>query len=284
MNATSNDKAARFRSLHEGTRPLALTNVWDVASAVVAEEAGASAVATTSAGVAWALGRPDGNQLDRARGTAVVSAIAAAVDVPVTVDVEGGYAASADGVGETVAVILDAGAVGINIEDGDRGPEELVARIVAARRAADAAGVPMFINARTDVFLAAVGSPDEQLAEALARADRYIEAGADGIFVPGASTAECIGALTAALPVPVNVMVGPGALSIDDLGRLGVARVSLGSSVAQAAYAVVQRAVEEMASSGTYGATAGAVDYGWLNDLIAGRRGNPIVGGGLSRV
>ena len=164
------------------------------------------------------------------------------------------------------------------------GRNSRAARIVTARRAADAAGVPMFINARTDVFLAAAGSPDERLAEALVRASRYVDAGADGIFVPGATTAECIGALTAEIPVPVNVMVGPGALSVDDLGRLGVARVSLGSSVAQAAYAVVQRTVEELASSGTYGATADALDYGWLNGLIAGRRGNPIAGGGLSRV
>lgn len=268
MNSTNAGNVLLFRSLHDPQRPLALSNAWDVASAVITEAAGAPAIATSSAGVAWSLGLPDGDRLDRARAVAVVAAIAAAVTVPVTADIEGGYADSAEGVADTVTDVLEAGAVGINLEDGSRTPAEASARIAAARRAADTAGVPIFINARTDVLLAGIGSLERQLTETLARAERYVSAGADGIFVPGAVAAESIAALTAGISVPVNVMVGPGALSVADLGRLGVARVSLGSSVAQAAYAVAHQAAKELAATGTYGAAVDALDYGLLNELF----------------
>lgn len=156
------------------------------------------------------------------------------------------------------------------MRDGARSTDDFAARIAAARRAADSAGVPLFINARTDVFLAGISAPEQRLTLTLARAARYIDAGADGVFVPGVVTAETIAALAAGIAAPLNVMVGPGSPRVADLGRLGVARVSLGSAVAQAAYAVVQRAAAELAGPGTYTATAGALDYAHIHGLVAG--------------
>lgn len=271
MNSTSVQKALLFHSFHDSQAPLALSNAWDVASALVAEAAGARAIGTTSAGVAWSLGLPDGDRLNRAGAVAVVSRIAAAVTVPVTADLEGGYAESPEGVAETVNGALEAGAVGINIEDGSRPPDEFAARVAVARRTADTAGVPMFINARTDVYLAGIGAPQHRLAETLARAERYVDAGADGVFVPGVVDADSIKALTAGISVPVNIMVAAGASSVGDLGRCGVARVSLGPGVAQAAYAVAQRVTQELVAAGTYGATSDALDFGTLNGLLAGQ-------------
>jgi 2-methylisocitrate lyase-like PEP mutase family enzyme len=262
-------RARRLHALHDPAAPLALANAWDVASARVVEAAGAPAVATTSAGVAWSLGLPDGDRLDRDALLAVVSRIAGAVAVPVTVDAEGGFAAEAADVATTVAGLLDAGAVGMNIEDGGRAPEELAARVAAARAAADRAGVALFVNARTDVFLRGLGAPEDRVAEAVARARRYVEAGADGIFVPGVADPATIAELAAAIPVPLNVMAVPGLPPVAELGRLGVARVSLGSSVAEAAYAVARRAAVELAGPGTYGVLADGVDYRELDALVA---------------
>ncbi|MFK0041321.1 isocitrate lyase/phosphoenolpyruvate mutase family protein [Paenarthrobacter sp. NPDC090517] len=268
MSFEHNQTAAHFRSLHTSHKPLALSNAWDVASAVITETAGATAVATTSAGVAWSLGLPDGDRLDRERAVAVVASIVNAVNVPVTADIEGGYSETPEGIATTVAEILEAGAVGINMEDGSRDPGEFCARISAARNAARSVGRDLFINARTDVFLAGAGTVEQQIAEVLARAEKYVEAGADGIFVPGASDAGTIAALTSGISVPVNVMVGAGSLNVGELGGLGVSRVSLGSSIAQAAYAVAQRATEELNTAGTYTRVAEAMDYGFLNGIM----------------
>lgn len=270
MTNSSAQSAQLFRSLHNAKHPLALSNSWDVASTLVAQSAGAQAIATTSAGIAWSLGLPDGDQLDRARAVAVIAAIAAAVQLPVTADIEGGLADSASDVATTVMAVLEAGAVGINIEDGPRSPAELAARIASARRTADDAGVSMFINARTDVFLASIGDPEQRLAETITRAARYADAGADGIFVPGVDDAETIAALAEGIPVPLNILVGPGSLSVAELGSLGVSRVSLGSTVARAAYALAHRAAAELMRDGTYEATSGALSYGELNELLSG--------------
>ncbi|MHA7306865.1 isocitrate lyase/PEP mutase family protein [Arthrobacter sp. TMN-49] len=268
MNKTSNHKTTLFSSLHKAHQPLRLSNVWDVASALIAEAAGAQAIATTSAGVAWSLGIPDGNQLNRARAVDAVARIVKAVKVPVTADIEGGYADSPEGVSLTVTEILNAGAVGINIEDGNSTPEQFAEKIVAARKAANHLGMELFINARTDVFLFGNGTEEEQIEDALKRAGLYVNAGADGIFVPGASSGAVIGALVEGVSVPVNVMVGPGSLAVSELGRLGVARVSLGSGVAQAAYAIAHRAAAELFTVGTYDSVTDCLDYGTLNDLF----------------
>lgn len=268
MNTTST-RAATFHGLHDHrSRPLVLVNVWDAASARLVEDAGATAIATTSAGVAWSLGRPDGNTLTRAEAMDAVARIAASVSVPVTVDIESGYADDADGVARTVDAVLEAGAVGINIEDGRLHPEALADRIGAARRAAERAGVPLFVNARTDVHLAGLVDPERLLAETLERARRYRGAGADGVFVPGVRDVQTIRALVESIDGPVNVMAGPGSPTVAELARIGVARISLGSAVAQAAYAVVRQATAELRTTGTYDSLAGGVDYADLNALF----------------
>jgi len=264
-------KAALFHSLHVAGEPLVLANAWDAASAAVVAAAGAPAIATTSAGVAWSLGAPDGDALGRDEAIALVARVCAAVDVPVTADIESGFGSDAQEVAETVRAVIAAGAVGVNIEDALRGEAnplrdiaEQSARLAAARAAADAAGVRLFINARVDTYLAGAGGVEETVA----RAHAYLAAGADGVFVPGVVDPETIAALVAAIPAPLNILVGPGAPAVAELAGLGVARASLGSSIAQAAYALVQRAAEEAYGKGTYEAVSEAADYGLLNGLM----------------
>jgi 2-methylisocitrate lyase-like PEP mutase family enzyme len=273
------DKARLFRSLHTGDAVLRLPNAWDVASALLVEEAGAAAVATTSAGVAWSLGAADGDELDRDRAIDLIARVAAAVDVPVTADIESGFAADADGVGETIAGVVAAGAVGVNLEDSVQGGpaplrpvEEQAERVAAARRAADAAGVPLYINARTDIYLRGVGDPATRLPETLSRAAAYVAAGADGIFVPGVTDPAVLVELVKGIPVPLNVLAGPGAPSFDELAELGVARVSVGASIAAVAYALVRRSAQELLATGTYASLAGGVAYPELNALLKNRR------------
>lgn len=277
MTTTHQQHAAQLlHSLHRPGSPLVLPNAWDAASARIVADCGAAAVATTSAGVSWSLGAPDGDELDRDRALAVIARVAAAVTVPVTADIESGYAADPAGVARTVTGVLAAGAVGVNIEDARpagtsplRPVDEQCARIRAAREAADAAGVRLFVNARTDVFLRAVGDPADRLAETLRRAAAYRAAGADGIFVPGVADPETIGALVAGIDGPVNVLTGPGGLPVATLAGLGVARVSLGSALAEAAYGLVRRAATEALRSGSYDSLADAMGYGELNALLA---------------
>ncbi|MGW0933327.1 isocitrate lyase/PEP mutase family protein [Streptomyces sp. NPDC002644] len=264
--------AALFRSLHTPARPLALANVWDVAGARVVEAAGAPAIATTSAGVAWALGAADGDSVARDLVLDVLARIASAVAVPVTADIEGGYGQSPAEVGETVARVLDAGVVGVNIEDGTRPPGALAERIGAAREAADKAGVDLFVNARTDTYLFGLGDPATRLQDTLARARSYVDAGADGVFVPGVTDPEVVAELAAGLTVPLNVMAGPGAPTVAELGALGAARVSLGSGVAQAAYAAARRAALDLLGTGGYDSLDRAIDYPELNALFPATR------------
>jgi 2-methylisocitrate lyase-like PEP mutase family enzyme len=268
MTTAQQDKARLFRTLHSSTAPLALANAWDVASARIIEAAGAPAIATTSAGVAWSLGAPDGDALGRAQALGLITRIAAAVAVPVSADIEGGYGQDADGVEETAAGVIEAGAVGVNIEDGTRAPGELVERLGAVRRAADKAGAGLFVNARVDTYLLGLGDPETRLADTLDRARRYADAGADGVFVPGVADPDVIAALAADIPVPLNILAGPGTPTVAELGALGVARVSLGSAVAEAAYAVARRAATELAVSGGYTALAGGIPFPELNALL----------------
>ncbi|MFD8721015.1 isocitrate lyase/phosphoenolpyruvate mutase family protein [Streptomyces sp. NPDC059629] len=272
--STLRDRALTFRALHVPGRPLVLPNAWDAVSARLAEDAGAAAVATTSAGLAWALGASDGDRLDRERALEAVARIVAAVRVPVSADIESGYAEDPAGVADTVRAVLAAGAVGVNIEDAlygeeGSGPLRSVAgqaeRIAAAREAADKEGVPLFVNARIDTFLRGAGGVDATLERAAA----FRAAGADGIFVPGVVDPETVRALVEGVEGPLNVLVGPGAPAVAELAALGVARVSAGSGLAEAAHAAVRRAARELLDEGTYGALAGGLDYGELNTLLA---------------
>ncbi|MEV0910679.1 isocitrate lyase/PEP mutase family protein [Streptomyces hokutonensis] len=265
------DRALAFRALHVPGRPLVLPNAWDAASARLVEDAGAAAVATTSAGLAWALGVPDGDRLDRDRALEAVARITSTVTVPVSADIESGFAKDPAGVADTVRAVLAAGAVGVNIEDALYGGEgvlrpvaEQAERIAAAREAADAEGVPLFVNARIDTFLRGAGGVDATLERAAA----FRAAGADGIFVPGAVEPGTVKELADGIDGPLNVLVGPGAPPVAELAALGVARVSAGSSVALAAYAVVRRAARELLDTGTYDAVVGGLGYGELNSLL----------------
>lgn len=254
-------KAQRFRELHEGPGPLVLPNAWDAASAALMVRCGAAAVATTSGGVAWAHGRPDGEGLTRDEMVAAVRRMVAAVDVPVSADVEGGYG----DVAATVRAVIEAGAAGINLEDSRDGtllPAAAQAeRIRAARDAA--AGLPMVINARTDVFLLGGGDLDD----VLARGDEYAKAGADCLFVPGLLDLDVLRRLTAASPLPVNVMAGPGGPGVAELAGAGVRRISVGTAIAQAAYAVAERAARELLTTGGYRELERQVGYAELNAL-----------------
>ncbi|MET3429014.1 2-methylisocitrate lyase-like PEP mutase family enzyme [Actinoplanes tereljensis] len=257
------EQVALLRSLHVPGAPLVLANAWDVASARVAEEAGSPVVATTSAGVAWSLGAPDGDTLDRDLAVDAVRRVVAAVSVPVTADIESGFGEDPTGVAETVRRVVAAGAAGINLEDSVRPIPEYVARLTAARAAAPAE--VLFINARIDTFLRGNGDVEETVA----RAEAYLAAGADGIFVPGAVDPAVVAALVERIPAPVNILVWPGAPTVAELAKLGVARVSLGSGVAEAAYAVMRRAVREALSSGSYDSIAESIAYGDLNGLLS---------------
>jgi len=269
------DKALLFRELHKADPVLALPNAWDVASARLIESAGARAIATTSAGVAWSLGAADGDELDRDRALDFVSRVAAAVTLPVSADIESGFAFTAEGVAETVRGVLAAGAVGVNLEDalhhGDRALRPVgdqAERINAARRAADVVKIPLFINARVDTYLRSVGDPATRLQDTLDRAAAYLAAGADGVFVPGVTDLSVVAQLAKGIAAPLNVLAGYGSPTVADLAAAGVARVSLGSSLASAAYAVASRAAKELFETGTYESLAGSLEYQEINSLL----------------
>ena len=256
------DKAAALLALHAGPG-FVLPNAWDAGSARILEQVGFPAIATTSAGIAWSFGIPDGEGLDRHTMLEQVGRIVAAVGVPVTADLEAGYGHTADEVGRTVGLAAEVGAVGCNLEDV--GPEGLfpvdvaVERLAAARAAAPRGG--FVLNARTDTYFAAAGGGDP-FAETVDRAVRYLEAGADCVFVPGVVGEDTIRRLAEAVPGPLNIVAGLSNLvDARTLFSLGVTRVSLGGSIARAALTLVERAGHELLESGTLGFLDGALPY-----------------------
>ncbi|GAA4554924.1 isocitrate lyase/phosphoenolpyruvate mutase family protein [Pseudonocardia xishanensis] len=270
-------KAATLRLLQDDD-VLVLPNAWDAASAALIAAGGARAIATTSAGVSWSLGRPDGQNLTRAEMIDAVSRIAASVDLPVSADVEGGYGPDTDDVARTVTAVIEAGAVGINLEDSRAPggplfePQEQDARIRAAREAASAAGLPgLVVNARTDVYLSGIGPEAGRLDDVVARARSYAAAGADSLFVPGLLDLGTLSELTSRVDLPVNVMAGPGAPSVDELRAAGVRRVSVGQAIAQAAYSLARRAAVEALGKGTFDSLADADPFGDVNGAFRAR-------------
>jgi 2-methylisocitrate lyase-like PEP mutase family enzyme len=277
VSESQHAKAATLRSLHKDGI-LVLPNAWDAASAAMIAAAGAQVIATTSAGVSWSLGRPDGQNLSCQEATDAVARIADAVDLPVTADIEGGYGSDPGAVAVTVAAMIGAGAVGINLEDSGAPGGGLfdsmaqAARIRAARAAATDAGLPeLVINARTDVFLFEIGEPEGRLDDVLARAAAYAEAGADSLFVPGLLDLGTIAILTSTVSLPVNVMAGPGAPDVATLRAAGVRRVSLGQAITQAAYTLARTAAAEALTAGTYDSIAGADSFGDINRAFPAR-------------
>jgi 2-methylisocitrate lyase-like PEP mutase family enzyme len=272
MMSAKADLAATFHRLHQGPDLLRLANGWDAGTVRLMESLGAKAVATTSAGVAWAHGYPDGDALPIRLLVATVADISRAIRVPLTVDMEGGYGETPAAVGESVAAVIEAGGVGINIEDGSAPPDLLAAKIAAAKQAGKRQGIDLFVNARTDVYLRGLVPEANRVAETLARAKRYREAGASGIFVPGVVEPAEIRAIVAGTDLPLNVLAWPGLAPAAELAKLGVRRLSAGSGIVEAAWgraAAVGKAF--LAEGRSDPLSEGALEYGKVNALFTAR-------------
>jgi 2-methylisocitrate lyase-like PEP mutase family enzyme len=264
------DSAQVFRRLHQAGL-LVLPNVWDAGSARLIDSVGAKALATSSAAVAWAHGYPDGDALPVPLLATTVREIARVVTTPISVDIEGGYSPDPTSVSETVATVIDAGAVGINIEDGSTSPDLLCAKLDRAKRVAIRLGVDLFVNARTDVFLRGLVPGERRVSETLARAERYRAAGADGIFVPGLTDPADIRAIAAKVRLPLNVLARPGLPDAAELEALGVRRLSAGSGIAQAVFGQIAALASGFLRDGASAPLAeGAMGYAQINPLFGG--------------
>jgi 2-methylisocitrate lyase-like PEP mutase family enzyme len=270
-------KAETLRKLHGGPRILVLPNAWDVASACVIEELGYPAIATTSAGVAFSLGYPDGQRISRDEMLEVVARIARAVRVPVTADMESGYGITPADMAETAKAIVNAGAVGLNFEDvtGDTESSLVetslqVEKIRTIREVSASLGVSLVINARTDVYLKPIGQEATRFERTVERLRAYRAAGADCVFAPGLVDRGLIEKLVKAVAAPVNVLVTPGCPSIPELEALGVRRASIGSGVMRATLGLVRRIGKELLERGTYSSVFdGSIPYAQINELMA---------------
>lgn len=260
---------ARFVALHHGAAPLLLTNAWDAASARLWQELGATAIATSSAAVAWSRGHADGGALPRADLLDALRGIVRVTSVPVTVDLEDGYGDDPGAVAALVAEVVEAGAVGINLEDGEDAPERLVAKIRAIR--ARLAGTPLFINARTDVYLRGFATGEAAISATVERLAMYREAGADGGFVPGLADAEAAAAIAARVPLALNVMTVPGLPPIAALQAAGVRRISTGPALFKVAFGAAQDAARAFLGGDPAPLHRSTLDYGAMNALFAPR-------------
>jgi 2-methylisocitrate lyase-like PEP mutase family enzyme len=285
---TDRSLAAQFARLHRGPGVLVLPNAWDLASAVLLEQLpGVRALGTTSAGLAGASGKPDGEEVSLDQVLGVVRQITAAVSVPVTVDFEAGYGAGPAEVARSVAAVLEAGAAGINLEDGSVGGPGLddaglhAEKVAAAREAANRATVPLVVNARTDTYWRSVGEPADRLRETIRRLGRYRQAGADCVFVPGfpaaglpaAEQRAAIAELVAALDgMPINLLARRDLLPVAELAELGIRRMSVGSGLYRLGLAAVRAAMRELLLSGDPAAlaTADELPYPELAKLLGG--------------
>jgi 2-methylisocitrate lyase-like PEP mutase family enzyme len=275
---TSTQKAGRLLELHRAEDPLVLVNAWDAASARMVERAGFPAVASSSAGVAFALGCSDGQKLPWREMVAAIKRIADAVQVPVSADIEAGFSADLSQLEGAIEEVIGAGAVGVNLEDaiphqGEQGllypMTEQTARIQAARRIGEKLGVHLVINARTDAWLQQGVNREQAFHDALERGKAYLQAGADCIFVLGLRDAQSIRATLEELRAPINILATTGGLSIPELKKLGVKRISMGSGPMRAAMGLLRRIAEEAKSFGTYKAMIeGAVPYPEMNGMF----------------
>lgn len=266
-------RIARFRELHENGC-FVIPNPWDIGTARYLQHLGFRALATTSAGFAFSAGLPDASwAVKRDEMLAHIAQIAAAADVPVNADFGSGYAHDADGVAQNVTLCVSTGVAGLSIEDAtgdDKNPlYELslaVDRIRAARRSIDESGTGVLLTGRSECYL--VGHERPQ-GEAIRRLRAYAEAGADVLYAPGASRREDIEAIVKAVaPKPVNVLMSSDILTVGDLAEIGVRRVSVGSSLARAAWSGFIRAAKEIAEQGTFGGFAGSVPFAELNSFF----------------
>jgi len=274
-NQPQKEQANAFRAMHRGPRVLLLHNVWDVASARIIEEAGYDAIATTSAGVAFSLGYPDGERIPRKEMLARIARIVKAVRVPVSADVEAGYGRRPEDAAQTAREVIEAGAIGVNFEDSIDDPAHplldlslQIERIHAIREAALKSGVLLVLNARTDTYLLEVGPPEKRYDDTVRRLAAFRDAGADCVFAPGLKDAQTIRRLVADVKCPLNILAGPGSPTINELEQLGVARVSLGSSTMRATLGLLKRAAKELLNQGTYSSLEDAPSHAEMNRLM----------------
>lgn len=268
-------KADRLRALHKAPPILVLPNAWDAASARVFQAEGFPAIATTSAGVAAALGYPDGGVVPPREMIEAVGRIARAVTVPVTADIEHAYGTTPDAVADIVLRTIAAGAVGINVEDLVPGTADLepiplqCEKISTIAAAAAKAGVRVVINARTDVCLKAIGPPESRRAVAIDRGRAFLSAGADCVFVPGVTSREDIAEIVQGIGGPVNVLATQDTPMVAELEALGVARVSVGSGPMRATLALVRDIARQLKSEGRFSSfTDHAIPYAEVNELM----------------
>lgn len=250
--------AEKFLALHDRKHVLVLPNAWDAGSAAMFSAMGFAAIATTSGGMAWSLGYADGENVPLSDLVATIRRIVRLSKVPVTVDFEAGYGKSPSEVAASVDTVIEAGAVGINIEDGVRHESlrdtaDAALRIAAARDAARRAGVPIVINARIDTWMVGGDGIDtDRVAETVSRAHAYMAAGADCVYPIGISDSRIIGELCAAIGAPMNIGARNGLSDVAELERLGVARVSLATRLASLAYSAARRAAKRVQDTGQF--------------------------------
>jgi 2-methylisocitrate lyase-like PEP mutase family enzyme len=270
-------QAELFRNKHAGPRLLLLPNAWDAMSARVFVAAGFDAIATTSGGVAWSLGYADGEQTPWAEVVAATARIVRVARVPVTADIEAGYGERPDAVMRSVSEIITAGAVGVNLKDGTphgpvpiRSRQDAADRIRAAREAARAAGVPIVINGRTDLYLRNIGDETSRFDETVERGRAYLAAGADCVYPIGLRDPATIGRLVKALGAPININVRAGLPSVAELEALGVARASTASQVALMAMSVARQVAEDLRATGRFDKLAPAMSQADAQRLFTG--------------
>lgn len=278
-NRDQRTKAEAFRRMHSAGPVLLLANVWDVASARTIEEAGFPAVATSSAGIAFSQGYPDGQKIPPDQMMGAIARIAAAVALPVTADVEAGYGNRPEDAARTAREVIQAGAVGLNLEDatGDSSKPLFdlslqVEKIRAVQEAARRLGSVLVLNARTDVYLLEIGEPAKRYGKALDRLAAFRDAGADCVFAPGLTDAATIGRLVKDLKCPVNILAVPRSPRVSELTTLGVRRISLGSGPMRASLGLLRRLAEELKSEGTYRSLEGAPSHAKMNALMSAHR------------
>ena len=262
---------SQFRQLHVNSTPLRLPNVWDAGSARLVEAQGAQAIATTSAGFAWALGYPDGRVLPFDEVVDAVRRIVRVLKTPLSVDIENGYSDDPQTVAGNVMRLVELGIAGINIEDGPDAPSLLAAKIDAIRTAVSKAGADLFINARSDVFLASLVDESKQTGESIERGKAYADAGADGLFLPALARPADIEQIAGAIRLPLNVMAVPGLADAATLGQLGVRRLSAGSGISQVVLGEAKRLAQDFLQHGRSDALGDdALPYSEIQNLFAG--------------
>ena len=269
-------KAEAFKSLHQKQDLFILPNAWDAASARVFEKAGFSAIGTTSAGIAASLGYQDGQEIPVQEMMDAIKRIVSAVNLPVTADIEAGYSQEIEKVLEVVREVMDLGVVGINIEDSTGIKENpifdipsQVAKIRAIRDMVTSAEKTLLINARIDLFYLGLYDIQRATEETLKRAQAYLNAGADCIFIFGVTDKKILTQLVKAIPAPVNLLAGPGMPPVVELKLMGVRRLSLGSGAMRATLGTLEQISTELLREGTYDKLAGgALSYGELQKLF----------------